>query len=56
MFAAAGSSQLPKLLLTPAAAAADVGLRDVYEYLTTQVSLLLAVVGCRWLGSCMTVM
>lgn len=34
---AAGSSQLPKLLLTPAAAAADVGLRDVYEYLATQV-------------------
>lgn len=37
---AAGSYQLPKLLLTPAAAEADVGLRDVYEYLSTQVRLL----------------
>lgn len=44
---AAGSSQLPKLLLTPAAAAADVGLRDVYEYLATQVW---GTVGCRRLG------
>lgn len=37
---AAGSFQLPKVLLTPAAAEADVGLRDVYEYLSTQVGLL----------------
>jgi hypothetical protein len=36
---AGGSYQLPKVLLTPAAAAADVGLRDVYEYLSTQVRL-----------------
>lgn len=33
----AGSWQLPKVLLTPAAAASDVGLQDVYEYLSTQV-------------------
>lgn len=34
---AAGGYQLLKLLLTPEAAAADVGMRDVYEYLSTQV-------------------
>jgi hypothetical protein len=38
------SYQLPRQLLTPAAAEADVGLRDVYEYLTTQVCCL----GCVW--------
>lgn len=33
----ATSWQLPKQLLTPAAASADASLRDVYEYLSTQV-------------------
>lgn len=36
-FSYGGSYQLPRSLLTPAAASADAGLRDVYEYLTTQV-------------------
>lgn len=36
-FSYGASYQLPRSLLTPAAASADAGLRDVYEYLTTQV-------------------
>jgi hypothetical protein len=32
-----GDAQLPRVLLTPAAAAADPALRDVFEYVSTQV-------------------
>lgn len=45
--------QLPRLLLTPAAAVADPALRDVYEYVSTQVSRLHCLPGpplCQWQG------